>query len=433
MMIHTGGSGDWHVIDDLLKDIALPRMVRVRQNFAHPTALDVEQEISRQLSQTGLLLPLRIGETVAITVGSRGISNQVLAVRAIVNAIKAHGGQPFLVPAMGSHAGATPEGQTAMLIGMGFSEENTGAPLRATMETVEIGRTDEEDLPVLTDRYAYEADHLVVLNRIKPHVCFNGSYESGLAKMITIGLGKQKGADIAHNLGFGHMPDHIRLIASKALEKLKVLFAIGLVENAFQETCMVEVMPSGEIMQREPRLLELAKEYSPKLHFTKLDTLVIDEIGKNISGSGFDTKVVGRYHSDWVTGGPKISRVLILDISKESNGNGNGLGMADFTTRRAAEKFDFTQTYPNTLTALLTGGVKIPMVLPNDRQGFQACIKTSNLADWRTARIVRIHNTLCLTEIEVSENMLPSIIDDSRFEILSEPYELHFDDSGNLL
>jgi hypothetical protein len=134
-----------------------------------------------------------------------------------------------------------------------------------------------------------------------------------------------------------------------------------------------------------------------------------------------------------VTGGPKISRVLILDISKESNGNGNGLGMADFTTRRAAEKFDFTQTYPNTLTALLTGGVKIPMVLPNDRQGFQACIKTSNLADWRTARIVRIHNTLCLTEIEVSENMLPSIIDDSRFEILSEPYELHFDDSGNLL
>jgi len=286
---------------------------------------------------------------------------------------------------------------------------------------------------VLTDRYAYEADHLVVLNRIKPHVCFNGSYESGLAKMITIGLGKQKGADIAHNLGFGHMPDHIRLIASKALEKLKVLFAIGLVENAFQETCMVEVMPSGEIMQREPRLLELAKEYSPKLHFTKLDTLVIDEIGKNISGSGFDTKVVGRYHSDWVTGGPKISRVLILDISKESNGNGNGLGMADFTTRRAAEKFDFTQTYPNTLTALLTGGVKIPMVLPNDRQGFQACIKTSNLADWRTARIVRIHNTLCLTEIEVSENMLPSIIDDSRFEILSEPYELHFDDSGNLL
>lgn len=431
-MIHTGGEGDWQVIEDLLKDIAIPRMVRVRQNFVHPAALDVEQEILRQLSSTGLLQPLKKGETVAITVGSRGISNQVLAVRTIVRAIKALGGLPFIVPAMGSHAGATAEGQKAMLLGMGFSEENTGAPIRATMETVEIGRTDEEDLPVLTDRFAYEADHLVVLNRIKAHVCFNGPYESGLGKMITIGLGKQKGADIAHNLGFGHMPDHIRLIASKALEKLKVLFAVGLVENAFQETCVVEVIPGGEIMDREPRLLELAKEYAPKLHFTKLDALVIDEIGKNISGSGFDTKVVGRYHSDWVSGGPQINRLLILDISKESKGNGNGLGMADFSTRRAAEKFDFTQTYPNTLTALLTGGVKIPMVLPNDRQGLQACIKTSNLADWSTARIVRIHNTLSLTEIEVSESMLASIVDDPRFEILSEPYELRFDASGNL-
>jgi hypothetical protein len=433
MMIHTGGEGDWNVISDLLKDIKVPKMVRVRQNFIHPQPVDINKEIQSQLDKKELLQAVKPGDTVAIAVGSRGIVDQVLAVRTIVSLLKAKGGVPFIVPAMGSHAGATAEGQAAMLRGMGFTEEQTGAPIKATMDIVELGRTREEDLPVLVDRYAYEADHLVIINRIKPHVCFRGPYESGLMKMITIGLGKQKGAEIAHNLGFGHMPEHIPLIANEALKKLKVLFAIALVENAFQEICIIEVLSAQEIPQREPQLLALAREYSPKLNFDRIDALIIDEIGKNISGSGFDTNVVGRYHSDWISGGPKINRLLILDISKESKGNGNGLGMADFTTKRAAEKFDFAQTYPNTLTALLTGGVKIPMVLMNDQQGIQACMKTSHHANWNDTCIVRIHNTLCLTEIEVSENMLPTISKDPRFEILGGPYELHFDDEGNLL
>jgi len=433
MMIHTGGEGDWNVVDDLLKDIKIPKMVRVRQKFVHPKPIDTEHEVRSQLQEKGLLQVVKPGHTVAIAVGSRGIVDQVLAVRTIVGQIKAKGGVPFIVPAMGSHAGATVEGQTAMLRGMGFTEEQTGAPIKATMETVELGRTETEDLPVLVDRFAYEADHLVIINRIKPHVCFRGPYESGLMKMITIGLGKQKGAEIAHNLGFGHMPEHIPLIALEALKKLKVLFAVALVENAFNEICIAEVLTAQEIPRREPQLLALAREYSPKLNFDELDALIIDEIGKNISGSGFDTNVVGRYHSDWISGGPKINRLLILDISKESKGNGNGLGMADFTTKRAAEKFDFAQTYPNTLTALLTGGVKIPMVLLNDRQGIQACMKTSHHADWNDTRMVRLHNTLCLTEIEVSENLIPTISKDPRFEILEGPYELQFDDEGNLL
>jgi hypothetical protein len=287
-------------------------------------------------------------------------------------------------------------------------------------------------MPVLIDRLACEADGIIITNRIKPHVCFRGPYESGLMKMITIGLGKQRGADIAHNLGFGKMPEHIPEIARESLKKIKLLFAVGLVENAFHETSAVALLRPDEIETEEPKLLNGAREICPRLFFETLDILILDEVGKDISGSGFDTNVVGRYHSAWISGGPKITRLAILDISAKSKGNGNGLGMADFTTRRAAEKFDFAQTYPNTLTATLTGGVKIPMTLPNDRQAIQSCIKTSNLMDWSQVRMARIHNTLCLSEIEVSENMLAGLAQDKRFEILSDPYELDFDAEGNL-
>lgn len=432
MLLQTGGNGKWDVIENLLKDIKVPKMVKVRQKFIHPSAVDVSQEIKKQLENSPLWNKLKKGQTVAITVGSRGICNMVEAVATVGQLVREHGGVPFMFPAMGSHAGATAEGQTKMALKLGYTKEATGMDIHATMETVEVARTKEEDLPVLVDKNAWEADHIIIMNRIKPHVCFRGDHESGIMKMITIGMGKQKGAETAHNLGFGHMPEHIRQIATEALNHLNVLFAVGLVENAFHETCIAEVIPQEKIVERDKALLIKAKEYAPRLYFDKLDALVIDEIGKNISGSGFDTNVVGRYHSEWLSGGPVFHRVLILDIADKSNGNGNGLGMADFTTLRAASKFDFAETYPNTLTALLTGGVKIPMVLPNDKMGFQACMKTSNLACWEDTRFVRIHNTLCLDEIEVSENLIDSIKDDDRFEIISEPYELEFDDNGNL-
>jgi hypothetical protein len=430
-MIHTGGNGDWKVIEELLKDIQIPRFVKVKQILPHPPEVDVEAEIRRQLAEKKFLFALKKGASVAIAVGSRGIANLPLAVKVLGQEIRAAGGEPFIVPAMGSHAGATAEGQAAMLRGMGYTRENVGMDIRSSMDTVELGKT-QSGMPVLLDRIAHEADAIVITNRVKPHVCFRGPYESGLMKMITIGLGKQQGADIAHNLGFGKMPEHVPEIARAALKKMNLLFALGLVENAFHETCAAALLAPEEIETEEPRLLNLARENCPKLYFETLDALIIDEIGKEISGSGFDTNVVGRYHSAWISGGPKITRLLILDISAKSKGNGNGLGMADFTTRRAAEKFDFTQTYPNTLTATLTGGVKIPMVLPNDRQAIQSCIKTCNLFDWNAARIARIHNTLCLTEIEVSENILPDIANDSRFEVLGEPYELAFNAEGNL-
>ena len=431
-MIKTGGNGNWKVIEDLLKDISIPRFVKVRQLFPHPDPVDVAAEIREQIKKKNLLSSIKKGARIAIAVGSRGITNLPLAVKVIGEEVRAAGGDPFIVPAMGSHAGATAEGQAAMLFGMGFTEEKVGLPIVSSMDVVELGKT-ESGMPVLIDKNASEADAIIITNRIKPHVCFRGPYECGLMKMITIGLGKQKGADIAHNLGFGKMPEHIPEIAIEALKKINLLFALGLIENALYETSNVVILRPEEIETEEPKLLKEAARLSPVLHFDTLDTLIIDEIGKDISGSGFDTNVVGRYHSTWISGGPKINRLVILDISDKSQGNANGLGMADFTTRRAVEKFDFTQTYPNTLTATLTGAVKIPMTLPNDRQAIQSCIKTSNLMDWSHIRMARIHNTLCLSEIEVSENMIPELKNDPRFEILSEPYELPFDAEGNLL
>lgn len=429
MTVTTGGSSSWRVINSLLEGIPIPRMVKVRQKFFQPDVTDMQKAFADQLASENLWASLKRGERVAIGVGSRGIDGQIEAVQTIVTAVKERGGIPFLVPAMGSHAGATAEGQRKMLLTLGFGEVD--APIHSSMETVKLGVC-PDGMPVLIDRFAHEADHLIIVNRVKSHVCFRGSYESGLVKMIAIGLGKQQGAEIAHNLGFGRMARHIEAIATEALSHLKLLFAVALVEDATHRCAHVEAIAPSNLLTREAELLKLSKGWEARLYFESLDGLIIDEIGKNISGSGFDTNIVGRYHSEHIDGGPKITRVAILDISPESNGNGNGLGMADFTTVRAVEKFDFAQTYPNTLTALLTGGVKIPMILMNDRQVLQACMKTSYRDRWEDARIVRIRNTLSLSEIEVSESLIAEIEHDSRFEIISEPYDLEFTDEGNL-
>ncbi|MGE5606562.1 MAG: lactate racemase domain-containing protein [Bacteroidota bacterium] len=418
-------------VDQLLEKIVIPKMVKVKQKFERPVITDIAKELSSGLAEKKVLEGIKKGQKIAVAVGSRGIANQPLMVKVLISELRRVGAEPFIVPAMGSHAGATAEGQREMLIGMGISEDYVGAPIRSSMDVVQLG-TSGNGLPVYMDRNAYEADGIVIINRIKPHVCFRFKYESGLMKMIVIGLGKQKGADICHQLGFEKMPENLESIGLKALEKANLIFGIGVVENAYHETSMIQVLAGAEIPTKEPKLLEEAKRLAPKLYFDSLETLIIDEIGKDISGSGFDTNVVGRYHSPCVSGGPKIHRLAILDITDRSHGNGNGLGMADFTTKRAANKFRPEQTYPNTLTATLTGGVKIPATLENDLQVIQACLKTCNLMDYRDARVVRIKNTLSLDEIEVSENMLASLKDNPNLEVVGTPYAWQFDRDGNL-
>jgi hypothetical protein len=418
-------------IDELLDGIPIPRLIKVRQTFERPRIADVEAELVRKLRGSGALARVKRGHRIAVTAGSRGITSLALMLRAVAAEIKRAGGEPFLFPAMGSHGGATAEGQRELLIGMGISEESVGAPIRSSMETVEIGISDN-GLPVHLDRHAHAADGIVVVNRIKPHVAFRGPCESGLMKMIVIGMGKQKGAEICHDLGVGKMAENIQSMGRVALAQANILFGVGILENAYHETARLEVLAKEDIPAREPALLEEAWRLYPRIGFDQLDVLILDEIGKDISGTGFDTNVVGRYHTPYASGGPTITRIAVLDITDKSRGNGNGLGILDFTTRRAFDKFSFENTYPNSLTSTVPVSVKIPMVLKNDRQAIQAAIKTCNILDKAHVRLARIRNTVSLDEIAVSENLLPEVKANGNLQAVGAPCSLSFDEQGNL-
>jgi hypothetical protein len=418
-------------IDRLLDNIEIPSVIRVRQYFERPIVNNVEDELVGKLIEKDVLSAIKPDQKVAIAVGSRGITDLSLMVQVLVRQVKKCGGKPFIVPSMGSHGGATAEGQKEMLQRMGISESTVGAPILSTMETVQVG-TSSNGLPVYMDKFAYEADATIIINRIKPHIGFRGKYESGLMKMMAIGLGKQKGADICHELGFGKMAENIPAIGRVILEKTNVLFGIGILENAYHETCRIEVLRNDEIENEEPFLQAEAKRLSPRLYFDNLDVLIIDEIGKDISGTGFDNNVVGRYHTPFVSGGPKITRISVLDLTDRSHGNANGLGIVDFTTQRVFNKIIFEQTYPNSLTSTVPLSAKIPMVLKNDRQAIQAAIKTCNILDKRDVRLVRIKNTLNLSEIEVSANLLSEVTGNKFLKAISNPYQLTFNAQGNL-
>ncbi|MGI6074735.1 MAG: lactate racemase domain-containing protein [Pyramidobacter sp.] len=418
-------------IDETLSTVPIPEFVRVRQNFKRPRVEDPVRELISKLDAGRYLDSIKPGMSIAVTAGSRGIVNYPLLVKTLVSEVKKRGGKPFIFPAMGSHGGATAEGQRALLAGLGISEETMGCPVRATMETVELG-TATNGRPVYVDRYAHEADGIIIINRVKPHTGFRGKVESGICKMCAIGMGKQKGAAFCHAEGFGHMAENIPAMAAVTLGKENVLCGVALIENAYHETAQIEVMRADEVLDKEPELLRRAWDLMAKIDIPEFEVLVMDEIGKNISGTGFDTNVVGRYNSDCAFGGPKIKRVTALDITDVSHGNGNGIGMLDMTTRRAYEKFSMEQTYPNCITSTVPLTVKIPMVLKNDLQVFQCCIKTCNVLDSSKIRVIRIKNTLSLNEIEVSTSLIPEIQAHPRMEILSESYSLNFDAQGNL-
>lgn len=422
------------IINSILDPVQIPRMVRVRQIFPDTTIKDVASEVKKQIDAKNLMSRIKPGQTVAITAGSRGITNLPVMIRELVSIMKSAGAHPFLVPAMGSHGGATAEGQVDMLAGMGITEEFCGAPIKASMEVVQVG-TSDNGLPAYVDKNAYEADAIVIINRIKPHVAFKGDVESGLLKMITIGLGKLKGAETCHNLGFGRMAENIPAIAKVVLEKTNLVFGIAVLENAYEQTMKIVALANEDIAKEEPALLLEAKQNVPKIVFREFESLILDELGKNISGTGMDTRVIGKYHTPFADDGtgPKVTRLAVLDLTEQSHGNANGVGIADYTTRRLFEKIIFEQTYPNSLTSTVPESIKIPMVLENDRLAIQACIKCSNLTDRSKVRVVMIKNTIFLEHILISENMLEEARKNPQIEILSEPFELPFDEKGNLL
>lgn len=418
-------------IDEMLDSVEIPRFVTVRQTFPRPRVADPAGELRARLDVGRYLESVKEGQSIAITAGSRGITNMPLFLKTLVDEVKRRGGEPFVFPAMGSHAGATAQGQKAMLEGMGITEEYLGAPIRSSMETVQIGESDT-GRPVYLDKYADQADGIIVINRIKPHTGFRGKVESGLCKMCAIGMGKQRGADFCHAEGFGRMAENVPAIAAVTLAKKNILCCVGIIENAYHETAQLDVLAASEVLEKEPALLKRAWELMAKLPFDEFDVLIMDEIGKNISGTGFDTNVVGRYNTPYASGGPRITRAAALDITEASHGNGNGLGMLDVTTQRAYQKFSFEQTYPNCLTSTVPLTVKIPMVLKSDRQAIQGCIKTCNVPHSTPLRAVRIKNTLLLTEFEASEGLIPQITRNPNLEIVGSLHELPFDSEGNL-
>lgn len=420
------------IFDQLLGEVPIPKFIKARQAFPRLCIEDIDAEVSKELREKGLLNSIERGQKVAITAGSRGVANIDIIIRSVVKNIKQAGAEPFIVPAMGSHGGASAEGQIKVLESMNITEGSVGAPIRSSMEVVQIGTTDS-GLPVYIDKMADEADGIVVINRIKPHVGFRGPYESGLVKMITIGLGKQKGAETCHRLGFGKMAVNLPDIASVVIEKKNIVFALGILENAYDETSRIIAMGKNEILSKEPGLLEEAKSNLAKICFDKFDALIVDEIGKNITGTGMDTNIIGRYHTPYISGGPTITKLAVLDLTEQSHGNGNGIGLADFTTRRFFNKMKFDQSYPNSITSTVQITIKIPMVLENDKLCIQAAIKTSNVEDVNKIKMVRIKNTLELGEIYISESLMEEANGHPNLELIGDLEKLPFDKEGNLL
>ncbi len=419
------------IINKALRDIPIPRMVRIRQKFDGTKLEDPLAVLQQELRKPGTMDRVKPGTEVAICVGSRGVANIAGMTRTVVDAVKAAGATPFIVPCMGSHGGSTDAGQREVLEHLGVSAEAMGCEIRSSMEVVQIDKM-ANGLPVYVDAYAYKADAIIVINRVKPHTAFRGKIESGIMKMISIGLGKQKGAEACHQLGFKYMAEFVPEMATLMMNKLPILFGVAAVENAYDETCRIEVLPAEHVYEREQVLLEEAKARLPKILFSQIDVLVIDYIGKNISGDGMDPNITGRYPTPYASGGPDVTKMIVLDLTKESKGNANGVGTADFTTRRLVDKADWPGTYMNGLTSTVCAPTKMATMLESDKLAIQAAVKTCNILDYTTCRLVRIKDTLHLGEIEISETLLEEARRHPDIEIISEPYELSFDSEGYL-
>lgn len=420
------------IIQQLLKDIPLPKVMKVRQAFNDEKLDNVDDVLREVLEQERIQKTVKPGMEIAVAVGSRGVDQIVEITARTISFLKELGAKPFIVPSMGSHGGASAEGQTAVLAHLGVTEATVGAEIRSSMEVIEIGKL-PNGLPVYVDKLASQADGIVVINRIKPHTAFRGTVESGIMKMIAIGLGKQRGAEACHQLGFEHMGKHIIQMSTMILEKLPVLFGVATIENAFDKVARVEVLLPDEIEEEETELQKLAKRLLPKIDFTQIDVLVIDEIGKNISGDGMDPNITGRYPTPYAHGGPEVNKMVVLDLTHETEGNANGVGTADFTTQRLINKTDWAATYANGLTSTVVAPTKAATTLANDCLALKAAIKTCNILDFTKVKMVRIKNTLELSEIEVSEALLSEVESNEYLSQASELYELKFNEEGNLV
>lgn len=414
-----------------------PLIFRVRQSFESPT-LPVEQiasTVAAELTRLNLGQTVKPGQSVAITAGSRGVANIALIIKAAVAHFQSLGAKPFIVPAMGSHGGGTAEGQQGLIEGYGVTEAYCGCPIRASMETVVVCQA-AEGFPVHLDKHAYGADHVLVVGRIKPHTGFVGDIESGLMKMMLIGLGKHEGAKIYHRAimdnSFGQI---VRSVAREVLAKCRIVAGLGIVENAYDKTAKIQAVAPQEMEDREKELLVLAKQWIPRLPFKTAHILLLDQIGKNISGAGMDTNVVGRKFNDHAAAEnefPKIKRIIIRDLTEATHGNACGIGIGEFCRSRCIEKMDAKITRINCLTGSHPTGAMLPLDYPSDRECLDAALPTIGLTEPPNAKLLWIHNTLDVAEVECGIAYLKEARERSDLEIIQDPRPMAFDAAGNL-
>ena len=386
------------------------QMHKIKQEFDSFYIEDIEGAVKQEIDN--LNLKIKKGQRIAITAGSRGIDRISFILKAVAGKVKDMGGEPFLVPAMGSHGGATAEGQKKILEELGITPEFIGAPVISSMEVVKVGdfcvaangNNKSVEIPAVIDKNAYEADGIIIVNRVKPHTSFHSDIESGMMKMIAIGLGKKVQAENIHSFGTEGLRQYIAPVARKILETGKVIAGIGIVENSRDKVMEIKAFLPEDIEQGEMRLLQKARESMPRLPVDQLDVLIVERLGKNISGTGMDTNVIGRLkiHGEPETGKPTIGRIIVLDLTTETKGNAYGIGLADFTTKALVEKIDYKATYTNAITSTFTERVKIPIIAENEGEAFEMAVKACGIKDLGTLRVIRIKNTLQLEEIWVS-------------------------------
>jgi hypothetical protein len=416
-------------VEDLLPG-SLPEWALVRQRIDATEVVDVRQAVRREIDP--FMAGIGAETRVCVAVGSRGIDRIDQVVRAVVERIREAGASVFLVPAMGSHGGATAEGQLRLLSAYGITPEAMGCEIRSSMDTVPLGEV-HPGVPVFIDRQAFEhADIIIPINRVKPHTDFTGEIESGLSKMISIGLGKQRGADTFHRQGFAIFHELIPAVAALVLARAPIPFGLALIENGHARLSHIEAVPAAQIAERERQLLRIARDAMARIPMAELDVLVLDLIGKDISGLGMDSNVVGRYYSGPTGVPPAIQRIIVRDLTEETDGNAVGIGMGDVVLRRAVERMDPAKTHVNCVTAKTPEGARVPLTVDSDRQAFAVAIACCLRVTPETARIVRVRDTKHLEHLYVSAPLLPGLLAGGAVEVVDPAHPIRFDADGML-
>ena len=418
------------IISDLIKNALLPEVFPIRQTFSEDGIRDIPAAVIATLERSGLAGTLRGGE-IAIGVGSRGVANIPAVTRTVVSWFREKGVTPFIVPCMGSHGGATAEGQIKVLADLGVTEESAGCPIRSSMDVVHLGELDN-GLPVYMDAHAWNADGVFVVNRVKAHTSFTGPNESGVIKMLTIGLGKQKGADAAHTLGNYAFATIMPAMARMCMEKKPgILGALALVENERDHTCLVEAIPARDLERRDAELLVYAKSRMPAIPLGRMDMLIIDRLGKNISGAGMDPNITGRHASSAKTGGPEVSRLVVLQLTPESRGNATGMGMADIIPRNLAESINYEYTYANVITSNNLPYVRQPMVMETEEDAVRCGIKTC-MGTPGAISLVRVRDTLSVDKMLVSKPVADILQNNAKCVVSAKPVPWNVSADGKL-